>query len=472
MKLHTTITAALTASTIFTSAAFAGGFDRGGVNIDQLFDAERYTFDTAVTFVNPQRTIRNVRRDANVAAPALIQGGTQQQIARLIATPGNGINSPADISPATLAAIRAGVAQAVAARGTATSASIDVDSSYTVPRVGIKAGFGDNVACLASYTEPFGATAGYGLNNAYSPTSVNFEIDTRDYGLTCSYRFAAGEFSVGQGYIRAIAGVSYQELEGFQSRQTFQDFATAGLTAIPGTGVTNTLGVGTFDVDGDAFGYRLGVAYEIPEIALRAALIYHSRYDYDLDGIQDNSGFGAVIPGVFDVRRNPITLSTEIPQAVEVRLQTGLNEKTLAFANFKWQEWSKLDVIPIIGGRTPVSGQPTNLSFDPRYDDGYTLSGGIGRRLTDDVSALVGIGWDRGTSTVTGTQTDTYTLSAGLAITPIDHLTINVGGLIGRLTDGNSDLPPLTGGDAANNLTYEFSDDTVYALSIGAKLKF
>ncbi|MEL7230290.1 MAG: outer membrane protein transport protein, partial [Pseudomonadota bacterium] len=228
-----------------------------------------------------------------------------------------------------------------------------------------------------------------------------------------------------------------------------------------------TAGIGTFTASGEAAAYRLGAAYEIPSIALRAAVIYTSAYDYSLNGIQDNTGFGAVIPGTQLV---PITASTEIPQSVEVRLQSGINERTLGFLNVKWQEWSKLGIIPINGGRSPVTGLPTQLSFDPLYRDGWTVSGGIGRVLTEELTGSVSLGWDRGTSTITGTQTDTYTLSAGVRYQPTENFELSVGGLVGMLTSGTSQLSPF--GDAANQVTYSFDDDLVTAVSIAAKIKY
>ena len=40
----------------------AGGFDRGGVNIDLLFDDRPYAVEAGVTYVSPQRELHNVRR--------------------------------------------------------------------------------------------------------------------------------------------------------------------------------------------------------------------------------------------------------------------------------------------------------------------------------------------------------------------------------------------------------------------------
>jgi long-chain fatty acid transport protein len=410
---------ALAAGAAAVSAAQAGGFDRGGVNVDLLFDESRFATEAAVTYVLPQRDINNIVRGTNVAGPAPV----------------------------------------------ATTASLDVGSDYVVPRFGAKMEVVDNLDCVATFTQPVGADAEYGTNNAHSPTAVAFSLDSNDYGLTCSYKFAAGETSLGKGQFRIIGGVSYQELNGFLSRQSFLDFANLAVPAVGG--VTNTSGLGRFNVGGEAWGWRIGAAYEIPDIALRATLIYSSKYDYDLTGIQNNTGFGAIIPGTQLV---PISATTEIPQSLEFKIQSGVAENTLAFFGVKWQEWGKLGIIPIIGGRSPATGLPTSLSFDPLYRDGWTFTGGIARRLNEKVSALGAITWDRGTSTTSGTQTDTWTFSGGLSFNPSEMVEFRVGGALGILTSGTS--TPSVGGDPANNVSYSFGNDLVAAASFSAKVKF
>lgn len=467
------VVATMAASVAMVTVAQAGGFDRGGVNIDLLFDESRFATEAAVTYVTPQREIQNVQRGANEATQTAISS----QLAPIVGAAGATatqaeINAFIAANPPVNGAIVQNVSNAVIANfagaglnpGPATTASIDVDSDYAVPRLGAKVTVIDNVDCLASYTEPFGADADYGTGHAYSASAVKFSIDTNDYGLTCSYKFSAGETSLGKAQFRIIGGVSYQELDGFQSRQRFLDFANLGLATIGG--VTNTAGVGSFSVDGDAWGWRIGAAYEIPDIALRAQLIYSSKYEYDLTGIQDNRGFGAVIPGTGVV---PISLTTEIPQSLEFKLQSGIAPGTLAFFNVKWQEWSKLGIIPIVGGRSPVTGQPTNLSFDPLYQDGWTITGGLGRQFTEQWSGVFAVTWDRGTSTTSGTQTDTWTFSGGVSYNHSESVELRLGGALGVLTSGTS-VP--TGGDAANNVSYSFGNDLVAAISGAVRIKF
>ncbi|RWK66087.1 OmpP1/FadL family transporter [Mesorhizobium sp.] len=391
-------------SLLISGVANAGGFDRGGVNIDQLFDAAPYSFDAGVTYVSPQRTLKNVQR-----------------------LDGSGMSS----------------------------SSVDVGGDYAVPRIGIKANIFEPVDCLASYTEPYGAEADFGMNNAYSPTAVEYYVKTNDFGLTCSYKI-----NVGKGSLRFIGGVSYQEVDAFLSRQTLLAFGNTGL--------------GKFKLSDEAWGWRVGAAYEIPEIALRASLMYSSSYKYDeLSGTVDTTGFrGAfpadLIPGATGVF--PVSASAEIPQAVELKLQSGIAPGWLAFGSIRWQEWSRLGVIPINGVRSPVTGAPSPVSFDLLYRDGWTVSGGIAHKFTDQLSGAVSLTWDRGTSTTSGYQSDTWAVASGISYSPTDKIEVRLGGSIGVLTSGSSTFTGI--GDTANAITYTYDDDLLLAGSASVKVKF
>ncbi|RWP57829.1 outer membrane protein transport protein [Mesorhizobium sp.] len=387
-------------SLLMSGVANAGGFDRAGVNIDQLFDAAPYSFDAGVTYVSPQRTLKNVQR-----------------------LDGSGLSS----------------------------SSVDVGGDYAVPRIGIKANIFEPVDCLATYTEPYGAEADFGMNNAYSPTAVEYYVKTNDFGLTCSYKV-----NVGKGFLRFIGGVSYQEVDAFLSRQTLLAFGNTGL--------------GKFKLSDEAWGWRVGTAYEIPEIALRASLMYSSSYKYDgLSGTVDTTGFAGGplgnVTGVF-----PVSASAEIPQAVEFKLQSGIAPGWLAFGSVRWQEWSKLGIIPINGVINPVFGTPSNVSFDLLYRDGWTVSGGIAHKFSDQLSAAVSLTWDRGTSTTSGYQSDTWSVASGISYSPNDKIEVRLGGSIGVLTSGSSTFTGV--GDAANNVTYTYDDDLLLAGSASVKVKF
>lgn len=388
-----------------TSQAHAGGFDRGGVNIDLLFDESRFATEAGVTHVAPQRELKNVRR---------------------LETP-------------TVAPER-----------------VKVKDSYTVPRFGVKANVFDPVDCLATYTEPYGANANYGADNAYSPTGVEFKVDTRDYGLTCSYKI-----QMGNGAAHIIGGVSYQEVDAFLSRQQLR--------------ARGNPGIAIFQLSDEAWSWRVGAAYEIPEMAFRASVLYSGRYNYDgLAGTVDTTGFAL---GEWEKRLQntgifPVTAAAEIPQALEVKVQSGIAPGWLAFGSIRWQEWSKLGIIPILGVKNPINPALPNsdVSFDLLYRDGWTVTGGIGHSFTDTLSGAVSVTWDRGTSTTSGYQTDLWNFGVGGSYKPNEHIEIRLGGSLGYWTSGESVF--TGGGDTANALSYDFDNDLVTAFSGAVKIKF
>ena len=152
-------------------SAFAGGLERGGYNIDLLFDPSRFAADATATYVMPDRTLDNV----------------------------------VDIDPADgLGSNGIGGGEANGVRDT---------EDYWVPRIGVKFGAYDAVDCMFDYSQPWGAHT----NPGDDWVGVNYDIETKvnsdNYAGTCSYKFQAGK-----GELRLIGGAFYQEMDGFQER--------------------------------------------------------------------------------------------------------------------------------------------------------------------------------------------------------------------------------------------------------------
>ena len=104
--------ASLAILSTLASPSFAGGLERGGYNIDQLFDTSPFSFQSGVTYVMPQRKLKNAQ----------------------------------DIDPAD------GLGNNGIGGG---STSVDESENYAVPYIGMKGGYGP-VDCLIDYSEPFG----------------------------------------------------------------------------------------------------------------------------------------------------------------------------------------------------------------------------------------------------------------------------------------------------------------------------
>ncbi len=402
------------------SPSFAGGLERGGYNIDQLFDTSPFSFQSGVIYVTPQRKLTNARDTA----------------------PGDGsLNSR--------------------------SSTADDTANYTIPYIGFKAGFGDAIDCLVDYSEPFGGHSDPGLNWAGANNNIETEIKTRNYGGTCSYRF-----DVGPGQLRVIGGGFYQEVEGFKERLV----APIGP---PASAIYN--GTGRLDLGDQAWGWRAGLAYEIPEYAFRASLVYNSKVKYDnLTGTVDltevpkalnpaNPTLGVVTP-VFG--------SAEAPDSLELKLQSGIAPDWLAFGSVKWTNWSVLQSVPFCPTSTKglvacTSGGRTELtSLDLLYRDGWTITGGVGHKFNDQWAGAVSLTWDRGTSQGYGSQTDSWTLGAGAAFTPTEHIEWRVAGAVGVLTSGSSGVVTQNGVTFGDDVSYSFGNDLVAALSTSIKVKF
>lgn len=383
--------------------AHASGLERGGYDIDLLFDPAPVATEAEATYVMPDRKLKNARGPGGV-----------------------------DLGYGT---------------------SADGAENYWVPRIGVKAQVVPGVDCMVDYTQPWGAHTAPGVwNGAFSNMETDIKSDS--YGATCSYKMDAGK-----GQIRFIGGVFYQKVYGFK-----EDLVSP---LVPDFG-----GTGRVDLTSNGWGWRAGLAYEIPEIALRASLVYNSKVKLDnISGTLDltNVGLGTI----------PIYGSTQyMPDVVELKLQSGVAPGWLAFGSIKWVNWSTLQSVPICPQGVPtslcVSNSPAEVtSLDLMYRDSWTVSGGIGHKFNDQWSAAGQLSWDRGTSHGYGSQSDTWTIGGGVAYTPQPNVEVRLAGVIGVMTSGHSGtvIGPngkIIGADAS----YDFGNDLVTAISGGIKIKF
>ncbi|QFY59936.1 transporter [Rhizobium grahamii] len=396
--------------------SLAGGLDRGGYNIDQLFDASQFSVQSGVIYVMPQRKLKNV-----------------QDIDTSFGTGGGNLNGR--------------------------SHSADETEDYAVPYFGLKAGYGD-VDCLVDYSEPFGAHINPGINWAGANNNIETKITTRNYGATCSYKF-----DVGPGQLRLIGGTFYQEVEGFKTR------LASTLPIAFGTGT----GVGRLDLSDEAWGWRAGVAYEIPEYALRASLVYNSRVKYDnLTGTVDLTQITAPVAPLNGLPYGtvvPVSGSAEAPDSLELKVQSGIAPDWLAFGSVKWTNWSVLQTVPFCPttGACPVGGL---ASLDLAYRDGWTVTGGVGHKFNDQWSGAVSLTWDRGTSDGYGSQTDTWMVGVGASYSPVENVEWRLAGALGVMTSGESGTIVKDGITYGDDVTYSFGNDLIAAISTSIKIKF
>ncbi|THV13684.1 OmpP1/FadL family transporter [Rhizobium rhizophilum] len=406
----------LIAACAFVGGAQAGGLERGGYNIDLLFDPGQYTFESGVTYVAPDRTLKNVR-DTDTSNPNF---GTGEALG------GGNLNSRSN--------------------------SVDETESYFVPRIGFKANLTEGVACMADYSQPWGAHTKPGTDWAGANQNVETKVNSHNYALTCSYKF-----DVGPGQLRIIGGGFYQEVDGFKERIVISPDVLAGVPPLAGLS-----GIGRLDLEGDGYGWRIGAAYEIPEYALRASLVYNSQVKLDdITGTLDlRQVTGAAIENVYG--------SAAMPDSIEMKIQSGIAPDWLAFGSVKWTDWSQLQRIRFYNSTTNVE----RTSLDLAYRDGWTVSGGIGHKLNDQWSVAGSVTWDRGTSQGFGAQSDTWIFGTGVSYTPTENVEFRLAGAVSLLTSGSSGAVTIDGESYGSDVSYDFGTDLAAAVSTSLKIRF
>ncbi|HUH49713.1 MAG TPA: OmpP1/FadL family transporter, partial [Mycoplana sp.] len=361
------------------------------------------------------------------------------------------------------------------------STSADGSENYVDPYVGAKAAIGDSIDCMIDYSEPWGASSNPGRFWTGAKDVSEIEVFSHNYGGTCSYKFDAGP-----GQFRMIGGGFYQEIGSHKEAVVFAPEVLPALGAmLGGLDFSGFSGLGRLEnMEDRSGGWRLGIGYEIPEYAMRASLVYNSRVKYDsiggtldLTGVpaatalleKDDPDKRAVYERVFG-QKTPVTGSATLPESLELKLQTGIAPDWLAFGSIKWTNWSRLQTVEFVCKGSAAfcgdaAGEPLT-SLDLFYRDGWTLTGGVGHKFNDQWSGGASLTWDRGTSTVIGAHSDSWTVGLGTAYTPTENVELRFAGALGVLTSGESNPVNLT------TTSYEYGTDFVSALSAELKVKF
>lgn len=395
----------LAASATLMSVAHAGGFNRGSANLDGLYSDTLGVY-SGVTYVAPGRSYSSV-------TGVRVVGGV----------PGGFAQGP-----------------------------VEFGDSFVVPYASAGGQIVDNVACVGSYSQPYGASSTYTGAITYHIASQS--LDTNELGLTCSYRY-----EMGKGRLSFIGGVFNESIEYNQARNFNLAFGTVGDS--------------TIKVTSDAWGYRVGLAYEIPEIALKASLMYRSQTDHSASGTYGNtpfailataSGAPAALIAAYGAQTSATaTTSASLPQSVELSLQSGIAPGWLAFGSIKWTDWSVLQSISLTEG---IAGQPFSTSrfF---FKDGWTVTGGIAHRFNEKIAGSASLTWDRGVSTGWDTLTDTWTVAGGLAFDVNENVQLRAGGAAIYFSSGTKSQI-----SSAVDYTAVSPSEWGYALSASASIKF
>lgn len=439
-RLHVTALLAGCATLAAMGQAGAGGFSRGTADTDLIFEEGNFNMRASVTVVMPQRGYETLTAPLGAAVPP-----------------------PAPGFPAS----------PVAPNVTYESTDGKYSELYAIPSTAIKFNLTDDLRCAGTYTISFGADSEYGPQAivfgglADGTGTVREGFTSNEFGATCGYKF-----DLPKGRMWILGGAFLQD---FSYSQTVRFNGTVLNAGLQGAGVPAgdalLLAGGlngsdaTLRFDGGYEpGFRIGAAYEIPEIALRAQIMYRSEVHHTPDGT-----FQTVVDPLFGGTATTTGDGT-LPQSVELKLQSGIAPGWLAFGSVRWTDWSVLETLDytIFGG--PLPG---DRELEYYYKDGWTVTGGIGHAFNETVSGVIGLTWDRGVSTTEDTLSDSYTAAAGVSIKDKLGGEVRFGGAISYLTSASvsAEAGQEVGVfDPGASFGYSVGGDWVYALSAGYKI--
>ena len=440
---------ALATTAALTTGVQAGGFSRGSANLDGLyissFGDDPIIGAAGVTYVAPGRSYDRI-------------DGVRTGF-----TPTGVPNPPLAPTPVAFS-----------------QNDVEFGESFAVPFASVGVRVSDAASCVGSYSQPYGADSE--LSGEVTFFQKKQSIDTFELGATCSYGF-----NFGRGTAYAIGGVFHEDLRYQQSRTFGQD---AFSEAVFGVGDSR------IDVTSDAVGFRIGAAYEIPEIALKAQLMYRSETTHNVSGSFSNTPFAVIFSGRAQALADAagaaaaagdLALAQQLqqqaaeqlafanaagaareagafgtatlPRQVELNVQSGIAAGTLVFGSIKWTDWSVVQQIDLAD---TISGEAFT-DFQGFFRDGWTVTAGVGRRFTEELAGSLALTWDRGVGTGYDTFSDTWTLAGGFAYDVNEIATVRAGGALIYFTDGEKRFGDFTatspdefGGAISSSVSFKF----------------
>lgn len=307
----------------------------------------------------------------------------------------------------------------------------DMAEDYYFPTAAIKIQATDKISLGLLYDQPFGADSQYPADTkSFSDRGEGTAVEVKTNNITALIGYQPTE------NWNVYAGPVYQTVKANVSLRGAAYGALSG-----------------YDIklkEEDAYGWLAGFAYSIPEIALKAAVTYRSEIKHEVE-TSESFAFGLL---------RPASTTTEVttPQSVNLDLQTGIAQDTLAFANIRWVHWDQFAVTP------DVLKAKSNNNLIDYSDDQWSATVGLGRKFNAKWSGTAAIGWDSGAGnpvTTLGPTEGYWSVGLGGQYSPAENYFIAGGVKYFWLGDAQAQ----TGGKVAGN----FEDNTAigYGMKIG-----
>ncbi|ALI54563.1 OmpP1/FadL family transporter [Celeribacter marinus] len=241
-------------------------------------------------------------------------------------------------------------------------ASGDMASTYTMFGAAYKRDLSDALSMAIIIDQPFGADVDYGDADANYPfATASAKVSTT--GVSAILRYKLNDNFAVHGGVRAL-----------------RSHGEVSLPAIPSAPAY------TLDTSNETdYSYLVGASYEIPDIALRAAVTYNSKTTINFDTTESTEGSQ--------------TLEVIMPESINFDFQTGIAADTLLMVSARYAKWTQTVIDPV--------GYAELVSYD---DDTISYSLGLGRRFSEKLSASISYGFEKSAGTPTGNlgPTDGY----------------------------------------------------------------
>ncbi|CAB1222874.1 OmpP1/FadL family transporter [Acinetobacter bouvetii] len=332
----------------------------------------------------------------------------------------------------------------------------DMGDDYYFPSAAVKVQATDQISLGLLYDQPYGADATYEVDGSdFSAGKEGTKVKVRTNNLTALIGYQPTE------NWNFYAGPVWQTVE---ANISLRGNAYAKSQA-------GTLSGYDIKIDQqDAYGWAAGFAYQIPEIALKAAVTYRSEIKHKADtketffnGKYTGSQLASSLLSK-SIPNTPYNTDAITPQSVNIDLQTGIAANTLAFANLRWVHWDNFVVTPkYLAAITGALGSKQNLI--DYTDDQYSATVGLSHKFNSKWAGTAAVGYDSGAGnpvTTLGPVEGNWSVGLGGQYSPAENYFIQAGVKYFWLGDAQAQ----TGG----KVKAEFYDN--HALGYGLKIGY
>ena len=374
----------------------------------------------------------------------------------------------------------------------------DMAESYHFYNAALKVQMNDQFSFGLIYDQPFGAKAAYSLNDqrhtstdavslgsnkigafTYGNEATEVDVQTQNISMIFGFQptenwniYAGPVYQTVKGDVQ-LRGSAYGPLGGPACAISACYKPKNSVTGADYTGYNANIG------EDSAVGWLAGFSYQIPEIALKAAITYRSEIDHTVN-INEELPYAVRFPLTgklpsLDLYEKDKSTKITTPQSVNLDLQTGIMANTVAFAQLRWVDWSNFAIRPHQFGQLASYLTQAQIN-DPRgfdlvaYEkDQISANVGVGRKFNDLWAGTVMVGWDSGAGNPVSTLGPTegyWSLGLGGQFSPTPQSFIQAGVKYFWLGDAKSQVASYFGTDLS---AAEFTDNDAigYSLKLG-----